>query len=582
MNATMALSGLDWGVIIAYLLVSVGIGLYFIKRASGSMADYFVAGRNVTWWLAGISMVATTFAADTPLVIARIVRTQGIQGNWYWWASAIGATLCVYFFARLWRRSRLITDAEFMELRYAGKPAVFLRAFYAFFRSVFCNSIVLGWVILAMYKIVYTLLGWPKVASTWALVFISVIYIFSSGLWGVLATDFFQFFLAMTGCIILAGIVLIDAGGPAALVAKATAACAADKTGALVAPSQLIGFFPDAHSSSLAVLTFLIFITMQWWQSSQGDGFMAQRLFSCKNEKHSLLAMLFYSFLHYAVRPWPWIIVGIGSLIYFPNLADPETAYPMMMIKFLPNGLRGMLVAAFLAAFMSTVVTHINLGASYLVNDIYKRFIKPDESDKHYVWVSRFSIVAITLLAGCVCLLMKSVYSAWLLGTALMAGPAVIVLLRWYWWRINAWSEITALLSAVVLTIASLNIGFLGGEDYYPIRLVLIILLSTGFAILATFLTKPEPQEQLEKFYSRVRPGGWWKPVSERLPEISPVRVGKPEFLNWAATFVCVYSALFAIGWFCLGRWQAGAAATAVCAALLAFILKRIDSMNWA
>ncbi|MBI5242386.1 MAG: Na+:solute symporter [Elusimicrobia bacterium] len=585
MSGVMALSPLDWGVILLYLALSVAIGLYFSKRGSGGLAEYFVAGREVTWWLAGVSMVATTFAADTPLVVSAIVRTKGLQGNWFWWSSVMGGVLCVFFFARLWRRADLITDAEFMELRYHGAAGTFLRGFYAFFRSVVCNAIVMGWVILAMYKIVFALLGWPKAPSVWGLVGVAVAYIFFSGLWGVLATDFFQFILAMAGCIWLAGIVLVDAGGPHALIAKAAAACqaasAAHPQSAVVAPDQLANIFPNFASSPIAVITFFVLIFMQWWQSGQGDGFLAQRLFSCKDEKHSVLAVLFYSFLHYAVRPWPWIIVGMGSLIYFPNLADPETAYPLMMIKFLPNGLRGMLVAGFLAAFMSTISTHINLGASYMVSDLYKRFLVKDASQRHYVWASRAAILVMTALAGLACLLMKSVYSAWLLASALMAGPALIVLLRWYWWRINAWSELAALLSALALALGLAKSSFLAGDDNYAFRLLLIIGACTGVALLATYLSKPEPEEHLEKFFRRVRPAGWWGEVAAKCADVKRLKAGREEVLSWLLTVVSIYLALFGLGWLVMGRAFLGAAGLGLSLVLVGTVLKRIDRMEW-
>jgi len=590
----MVLSGLDWGIIVLYMLISIAIGLYFSKAGSKGILEYFVAGRKVTWWLAGTSIVATSFAADTPLVIAAIVRTRGLQGNWYWWGGVMGGVLCVYFYARLWRRANLITDAEFMEIRYHGRPAAFLRGFYAFYRSVFWNSVVLGWVILAMYKIVHILLGWPKAFSTWAFVIIAVIYIFFSGLWGVIATDFFQFILAMTGCIILAGIVLARTGGPAALVTKAVAAAQAANATALqskvVDASQLINIFPNFQSSHLAIITFLVFVLVQWWGGGEGGGFLAQRLFSCKNERHSLLAVLWYNFAHYAVRPWPWIIVGLGSLIYFPNIADPETAYPKMMIMFLPNGLRGMLVAAFLAAFMSTVATHINWGASYMVNDLYKRFLVKRASERHYVWMSRIGIVIMTAFAGLSCLMMHSIYSAWLFITGLMAGVCVIVLLRWYWWRINVWSEIASLVSTVVISVILLipGVGKLIGvpslyaDDYYPIRFVLILLLSTAASLAVTFLTPPEPAGQLETFYRRVRPAGWWGPVAERCSDVKRLRLGAPELINWFLTVVSIYAALFGLGWLVMGQYLKGVIAAIVCAVTIRVILREIRKMEWA
>ncbi|MCX5715955.1 MAG: Na+:solute symporter [Candidatus Omnitrophica bacterium] len=592
-NALMVLSKLDWSIIVLYMLASIAIGLYFTRIGSKGIIEYFVAGRTVNWWLAGTSIVATSVAADTPRVIAAIVRTRGLQGNWYWWGGVRGGVLCVYFYARLWRRSNLITDAELMEIRYAGKPAAFLRGFYAFYRSIFWNSVVLGWVILAMYKIVNTLLGWPKVFSTWIFVVISVVYIFFSGLWGVIATDFFQFILAMTGCIILAGIVIADAGGPAALVSKAVAAAHAANAGPLqskvVESSQLVNIFPNLHSSQLAVITFLVFILVQWWGGGEGGGFISQRLFSCKDEKHSLLAVLWFNFAHYAIRPWPWIIVGLGSLIYFPNIADPETAYPKMMVHFLPNGLRGMLVAAFLAAFMSTVATHINWGASYLVNDLYKRFMVKNASEKHYLWMSRLSVVIMTALAGISCLLMHSIYSAWLFVTGLMAGVCVVLLLRWYWWRINVWSEIASLIATVFISIIflmpavgrAMGLPLLHTDDYYSIRFVLILVLCSVIAIAVTYLTPAEPMEHLEKFYRRVRPGGWWGPVAKRCADVKKLRLGWPEFAGWGLTVVSIYAALFGLGWLVMGRYLLGAIASAVAIITVFGIMKLIGRMEW-
>ncbi len=589
----MVLSTLDWGIIVLYMLISIAIGLYFSKAGSRGILEYFVAGRTVNWWLAGTSIVATSFAADTPLVIAAIVRTRGLQGNWYWWSGVMGGVLCVYFYARLWRRANLITDAEFMEVRYHGKPAAFLRGFYAFYRSIFWNSVVLGWVILAMYKIVNVLLGWPKVFSTWLFVIISVVYIFFSGLWGVIATDFFQFILAMTGCIILAAIVVVKVGGPAALVAKSVAAAKAANAMQLqskvVDSSQLVNIFPNLQSSHLAIITFLVFILVQWWGGGEGGGFLAQRLFSCKNEKHSLLAVLWFNFAHYAVRPWPWIIVGLGSLIFFPNISDPETAYPKMMIQFLPNGLRGMLVAAFLAAFMSTVATHINWGASYLVNDLYKRFLVKKASERHYVWISRLGILIMTALAGGACLMMHSIYSAWLFVTGLMAGVCLILLLRWYWWRINVWAEIAALISTAVISITLLvpavgkfvGLPLLYTDDYYPIRFVAILILCTTISLLTAFLTPPEPDEQLEKFYRRVRPGGWWAHIEAKCADVKKLHLGKPELVGWFLTVISIYAALFGLGWLVMGQYIKGTVAAIICAVTIVMILKEIKKMEW-
>jgi len=584
-SALMTLSRIDWGIIVVYMAISIAVGLYFTKRGSKSIVDYFVAGRTVNWWLAGTSIVATSFAADTPLAIASIVRTRGLQGNWYWWSGIMGGVLCVYFYSRLWRRAKLVTDAEFMEIRYYGKPAAFLRGFHAFYRSIFWNSVVLGWVILAMYKIVHVLLGWPKVMSTWSLVFIAIIYIFFSGLWGVIATDFFQFILAMIGSITLAAIIIVKTGGPSALLHKSVAAAQAanqmDLQSKVIESSQLVNILPNMESSGLAIFTFLVFILINWWGGGEGGGFLAQRLFSCKTEKDSLLAVIWYNFAHYAIRPWPWIIVGLASLIYFPNLADPETAYPRMMVKFLPNGLRGMMVAAFLAAFMSTVVTHINWGASYLVNDIYKRFFVKNKSERHYVGMSRVAIIFMTILAGTACLLMTSIYSAWLFIMSLMVGTSVIVLLRWYWWRINIWCELTSLISTAIIAIALLKHPVLGLDDYYPVRLVITLFSCTAISLFVGFLTPPEPMEHLEKFYRRVRPAGWWGPVAARCPDVKKFQVGKREVISWLLTGLSIYSALFGLGWLVMGFYIKGVIAMVVCFVTMKIILHEISKMDW-
>ncbi|PIU41700.1 MAG: sodium:proline symporter [Candidatus Omnitrophica bacterium CG07_land_8_20_14_0_80_42_15] len=589
----MVLSKVDWAIIIGYMLISVSIGMYFTKKGSKSIVDYFVAGREVHWLLAGTSIVATSFAADTPLAISAIVRTRGLQGNWYWWSGVMGGVLCVFFYARLWRRAKLITDAEFMEIRYHGKPAAFLRGFHAAYRSIFWNSVVLGWVILAMYKVVHVLLGWPKVLTTWSLISIAVIYISFSGLWGVLATDFFQFILAMTGCIILAGIVLVKTGGPAALVEKSVAAANALQGAHLQSNiadgSQLASIFPNVESSTLAVITFLVFILVQWWGGGEGGGFLAQRLFSCKNEKHSLYAVLWFNFAHYAIRPWPWIIVGLGSVIYFPNLADPETAFPCMMIKFLPNGLRGMMVAAFFAAFMSCTVTHINWGASYLVNDIYKRFLFKKGTEKHYLFMSRVAIILMTCLAGTACMMMTSIYSAWLFIMSLMVGTSAIVLLRWYWWRINVWSEITSLISSAVISILLLQPSFskfvgmprLWTDEYYPIRLVITLFACTGLSLLVAFLTPPEPDDHLEKFFRRVRPGGWWGHIAERCKDVKKLHLGWPEAVNWLLTVISIYAALFGLGWLVMGKYWRGTISMIISFVTIRLIVRLIDKMEW-
>jgi len=588
----LSLAKIDWAIIFVYFAITTAIALHFSKRATGSLTEYFVAGRTLSWWVAGTSIVATSFAADTPLAIAAIVRTRGIQGNWYWWSGLMGGMLCVFFYARLWRRSRIITDVEFVELRYGGKPASLLRLFHAFYRSTVFNCITMGWVILAMSKIVQELLGWDKVVAVSVLVALTLVYTIFSGIWGVVATDFFQFIWAMFGSIVLAVICVVKLGGPKAFAEKAVAAAAAaqetETLSKVIEPGQLLSFTPTVGASNLAIFAFLVFILIQWWGGGEGGGFLAQRLFSTKNEKHSLLAVLWYNFAHYAVRPWPWIIVGLASLVYFPNLADPESAYPKMMVLLLPVGLKGIMVAAFLAAFMSTINTHLNWGASYLVNDVYKRFIRKGASERHYVLISQISTVGMAILAGLTAWSMQSIVRAWFFIQLLMVGTSVVVLLRWYWWRINAWSEIAAMISSLVISVALLywvkipSLGIdMGTEDMYPVRLVITLALSTAIWLGVTFLTSPVPDERLADFFRRVRPGGAWGPIAKQCPDVKKLHLGWPEVANWFLGIICIFGSLFSIGWFVTGKFLFGAIGAVVCVIAGWFMFFNIRKMDW-
>jgi len=588
MPEVITLALIDWLIILVYFVLSLAIGLYYTKRATGSLTEYFVAGRTLSWWLAGTSIVATSFAADTPLAIAGIVRTRGIQGNWYWWSGLMGGMLCVFFYARLWRRARILTDVEFVELRYGGKAASLLRLFHALYRSTLFNCVTMGWVILAMTKIVHELLGWDKAFSVGILVFVTLIYTLLSGLWGAVVTDFFQFIWAMLGCIILAAIVVIKTGGPAALAIKSVAAAKAlagtQTLSRVVAPSQLLGFVPSTGATQLAVFSFFVFIFFQWLGGGEGGGFLAQRLFSTKNEKHSMLAVLWYNFAHYAVRPWPWIIVGLGSLIYFPNIADPESSYPKMMVMFLPVGLRGFLVAAFLAAFMSTITTHLNWGASYLVNDVYKRFVKKDAPERHYVFISQAATVLMAVLAGLTAWGMKSIYEAWLFIQLLMVGTSLVVLLRWYWWRVNAWSEISAMISSLAISLTlekSPYFRSIQGPDYYAVRLIITLGLCTVIWLAVTFLTKPVEPKQLEEFFRHVRPGGFWGPIARKCKDVQKLHLGWPEIANFFLGTICIYASLFSIGWLVMGRYRLGLMAAALCAVSGWAMFFLISKMDW-
>jgi len=588
MSETIALTLVDWLIIFAYFVLSFGIGLYYTKRATGSLTEYFVAGRTLSWWLAGTAIVATSFAADTPLAIAGIVRTRGLQGNWYWWSGLMGGMLCVFFYARLWRRARILTDVEFVELRYGGRAASSLRLFHALYRSTLFNCVTMGWVILAMTKIVHELLGWDKAFSVTILIVATLFYTLLSGIWGAVVVDFFQFVWAMLGTTILAIIIVIKVGGPAALAEKSVEAARAlaetETLSKVVAPDQLLGFVPSPGATNLAVFSFFVFILFQWLGGGEGGGFLAQRLFSCKNEKHSMLAVLWYNVAHYAIRPWPWIIVGLGSLIYFPNLADPESSYPKMMVMFLPAGLKGFLVAAFLAAFMSTIATHLNWGASYLINDVYKRFLKRDAAERHYVFMSQMATLVMALLAGITAWQMHSIYEAWLFIQLLMVGTSLVVLFRWYWWRINVWSELSAMISSLIISLVlekSPYFASIQGPDYYAVRLVITLVLCTAIWLSVTFMTKPVDEKQLEQFFRHVRPGGFWGPIAKKCSDVKKLHLGWPEVLNFFLGCICIYAALFSIGWLILGQTFYGLVGAGVCAVSGALMFFGISKMDW-
>ena len=587
---TMSLVWVDWAIIAVYALASLWIGLAFTERAGANLTEYFVAGRKLTWFVAGTSMVATSFAADTPLAIARIVRTQGLQGNWYWWSGLMGTMMAAFFFAQLWQRSKILTDVELVELRYGGKTAKGLRLFHACFRSLVANTITLAWVFLGMQKICTEIFGWPKLTAISILVGLTAFYTTISGMWGVAYTDLMQFIVAMIGVIALAWIVLVHVGGPAALATKAVAAAGAlhgqpDLPSPVADPSQLLRFAPNLEASNLAILTFLMFIFVNWWGGADGSGFLAQRLFSCKNGKHAVGALLWYNIWNYAIRAVPWVIVGLASLIYLPRLADPEMAYPKMMAMFLPVGLKGLMVAAMLAAFMSTVATHINWGASYLVNDLYKRFLFRRGSDRHYVMVSQVASVFVVLLGAYGAWRLDSIYRAWLFLSAMMAGGVLVPLLRWYWWRISAKSEISALFASLIVSNALMVVPKIKTGEWYSIQVLLTIAVCTVVWVAVTFLTKPVDREILISFYKRVRPPGWWGPVAveahRRWPSLRPQRVGRASIICWLAGIVAVYAAMMGLQWTFLGFWREALIAGAVFVAACGVLLKLVGTLDW-
>ena len=552
----MKLSPIDGVIIISYILFALGLGIYYSKRAGRDINEFFVSGRNLPWWLAGTSMVATTFAADTPLAVTGLVVKDGIAGNWLWWNMVLSGMLATFLFSRLWRRAEVITDVELTELRYAGKSASLLRGFRALYIGLPINCITMGWVILAMQKIIVLTFNLPdtgtsKVLVVLACMLIAGIYCALSGFWGVVITDLVQFGMAMIGSIALAVIAVTKIGGIGTLKTKLSEIHGADHS--------ILHFFPDFGAGQMAILTFGVYLGVQWWAANgvDGGGYIAQRMFAAKDERNTLLATLWFNIAHYTLRPWPWILVALVSMVVYPNLSDPEAGYPKLMLEYLPTGLLGLMLTAFLAAFMSTIDTHLNWGASYLVNDFYKRFFKPEADDRHYVVASRISVVLIMLVAGVTSLFMDSIAGAWKFLIALNAGIGLVQILRWYWWRINAWSEIAAMVTSAVVSTIVFTLP--QTKDNFAYQMLIIVPISTLTWLVTTLVTSPVSEERLVSFYQRVRPnGGWWG----RIPSLANPQPmeggGMPALLNWVLGSAFVYCTLFGFGKLLLGFYGTG------------------------
>ena len=581
--APMNFTVLDWSAIAGYLLITLVLGLYFRRRSGKSMDDYFVSGRSVSWWLAGTSMVATTFAADTPLVVTGLVYTQGISGNWLWWAFLLSGMMTVFLFARLWRRSGLLTDVQFAEMRYSGKPAAFLRGFRSIYLGLLMNCLILGWVTKAMTSIVATTLGLSDSRALAVCVFFLIpftgLYVALGGLWGVLWTDLFQFVLKMSIVIAVAYFAVRACGGMTSLLARLAEMRAAAGPNAGDATS----FFPDFSRplSSEAIwvlpaLTFMVNLGLQWWAfwypgaEPGGGGYIAQRIFSAKDERHGLLSVLWFNVAHYALRPWPWILTALSVIVLYPKLEHPEAGYMMVVTQHVPPALRGIVVAGFMAAFMSTFATQLNWGASYLVADFYRRFLKTDGTDAHYVAASRIATVILVIVAAWVSAQLADIRSGWQAVLEVGAGTGGVYLLRWYWWRINAWSEISAMATALLTTLAlgwqglwKQLIGqpglFTGSSPVvFAKTAITTTMITTLVWVVVTLLTSPEPEAVLVKFYRQVRPHvAGWTAIARLAPEITPTRDLGRNLLAWILGCAMVYSALFGGGWLILGqRWK--------------------------
>ena len=596
----MTFTLLDWSAVIAYLTITLVLGLYFRSRSGKSVDDYFVSGRNVSWWLAGTSMVATTFAADTPLVVTGLVYRQGIAGNWLWWSFLPSGMMTVFLFARLWRRSGLLTDVQFAELRYSGKPAAFLRGFRSLYLGLLMNCLILGWVAKAMISIIHDLFGISMFGATaitvLALIPFTGFYVALGGLWGVLWTDLFQFVLKMGIVIGVAYYAVHAAGGMTGMIDKLHAMRAAHP-----GSGNALAFFPDFSKGftselfwTLPAITFVVHIAMQWWSAwypgaePGGGGYIAQRIFSARNEKEGLLSVLWFNIAHYALRPWPWILTALAAIVLFPNLGDnAESGYMLVVRNHVPHAFVGIIVAGFLAAFMSTIATQLNWGASYLTSDFYRRFIKKNASEKHYVVVSRLSTVLLVALSALVAWNLDSIGSAWRIVLELGAGTGAVYILRWYWWRINAWSEISAMISAIVVTLTlrwqwlwlAITHGqrtapFVGQDSVVFAKTALTTTLFTTVAwIIVTLLTQPESDAVLMSFYRKVRPDVLgWKPIAKHATDVPETHDLGRNLLDWVLGCFMVYFALFGTGKFLLHDARVGIGlmiGSVVCAVVL-------------
>ena len=596
----MNLSVIDWAIVIGYFALSMGIGLVFTKKGGESIEEYFLSGRNVSWWLAGASMVATTFAADTPLVVTGLVFANGVAGNWLWWSFLMSGMLTVFFFARLWRRAGVMTDVEFAELRYSGAPAAALRGFRALYLAIPINLIILGWVTKAMIKILTISLGLHPISLFGTMVsgevlavgicfLITVAYSTGAGMWAVLWTDLVQFVIKMSAVIILAIYAVRAVGGMDRLKAGLATHFGSSDAAISVLPVQMT---PSGISGYawMPLLTLTVFLSVQWWAAwypgaePGGGGYVAQRIFSSKTERDGVLATLFFNVAHYAIRPWPWIVTGLAAVLLYPAGIGPthdhEAAYVQAYVDLLPTPWRGFMMAGFAAAYMSTVGTQLNWGASYLVNDFYKRFINKTGTEKHYVTISRWSTVFLFAASIFVTWQLDTVASAWELLLALGSGTGLVLILRWYWWRINAWSEISAMIASFVVSVTAINLI----KPRYPagdlradaVVMLVTVVVSTVVWLGVTFATKPEPDRVLEAFYRRVRPGGpGWAMVSTRIGfGRESIPGGALAWTNWIAGIVAVYSSLFGIGKIVLGNLVPGLVMLAIAVVAFSWIAR--------
>ena len=557
---------LDWIVVAAYLGGTLTLGVWLARRGSRSLADFFVGGRSIPWWLAGASMAATTFNVDTPLYVTGLVARRGIAGNWEWWSFACTHVMMAVVLARLWRRATIMTDAELIELRYGGRPAAILRGTRALLFAIPINCLGIGYGMLAKRKVIVALgvlqslplPGDPQLWAVMAIVLVVLVYSTAAGLWGVVATDFLQLLLALAGALLVAGFALHQVGGLAPLRAQLVGA----------GRGASLHLLPHPGDVALPFGTFLAYIGLQWWayRGADGGGMFVQRLSSVRDERSAERAAGLFNVVNYVVRTWPWVVVALAAMVVLPGLRDPETAYPLMMLHYLPVGVLGLVVASLIAAFMSAVSTQINWGASYIVRDVYQRFVSHEAPERRLVLVGRAASILIAVLAAAGSLAMQDVGKIFRFIILVGNGSGTVLLLRWFWWRVNAWAEWAALLAAPLIALLATFVPALGQWSFGA------KLLLTAFGTLAIWLpvmllTSPEPSRVLDAFYERARPGGpGWRAVRARVGLEPSSALGR-DFVEAGAMLMMVLGAMLAIGGIVVGSpsWAVGAGG--VCAA---------------
>jgi Na+/proline symporter len=563
MNASpVNLTPLDWAIVALSIAISVVPPLFYWRRASESTSEFFTSGRAAPWWLIGVSMVATTFSTDTPNLVTNMVRDHGVSDNWLWWSFLLTGMLTVFLYARLWRRSGVLTDLEFYEIRYSGRAASLLRGFRAVYLGLLFNCVIMATVNLAAAKIANLLLGWPMHQTLIICGLMSVFFASVSGLWGVLVTDFVQFGITMAGTFAIAYFALAqpEVGGLSGLLAQV--------------PPKSLNLLPDFGDWSVALAAFVLPITVQWWAvwypgaEPGGGSYIAQRMLASKTEKDAVVGTLLFNVMHYALRPWPWIVVALASLIIYPELSDISRAFPGMdpgmlghdiaypaMMRFLPAGFLGLVIAGLLAAYLSTIETHLNWGTSYLVHDFYRRFLRPGLSEKHYVLVGRLVTAGLMIVSGLITYTLGTARNAFDLILSIGAGTGLLYLLRWFWWRISAWSEIAAMVSSFLVALGFFIARQNGLQVASHVSLLATVAVTTVVWAGATFLAPPTDSATLDRFYSQVRPAGpGWRPVAARVGTTGAADSLPQALLGWVLGCAFVYSGLFGTGSLLYGR----------------------------